>query len=140
MPGGGEGSPRAALDGGSALFIPAHSQQQEAAWGFMASTVLDDDVMTAFRTDPTRGGILPAITTPFERPEMNRPLDFFGGQNTTALYLDVYRDVPAVGLWGPHYTRANEAVRRAVQQVATGAATPADALAAAQAELEPLLR
>ncbi len=135
MPGAGEDSPRAALDGGSALFIPAHSANADAAWAFIQETILADDVMLAFRTDPTRGGVLPAITSVYSDPSMVRPLDFFGGQNTTALYLEVYEDVQAVGIWGQHYTTINDVVRVAIQRFALGQATAQEALDAAQREL-----
>lgn len=139
MPGAGEGSPRAALDGGSAVFIPAHSANVDAAWSFIENTVLADDVMLAFRTDPTRGGVLPAITSVYADPSMVRPLEFFGGQNTTELYLNVYQDVPAVGIWGADYTAINDVVRTAIQRFALGEATAQEALDAAQSELIALV-
>ncbi|MCU0514295.1 MAG: extracellular solute-binding protein [Anaerolineae bacterium] len=140
MPGGGEASPRAALDGGSALFIPAHSATADAAWAFIENTVLADDVMLAFRTDPTRGGVLPAITSVYADPSMVRPLAFFGEQNTTALYLEVYQNVPAVRIWGPDYTAINDVIRTAIQRFALGEATAEEALTAAQSELAEVVR
>jgi ABC-type glycerol-3-phosphate transport system substrate-binding protein len=140
MPGGAEDSPRAALDGGSALFIPAHTPNADAAWSFIENTILADDVMLAFRTDPTRGGVLPAITSVYADPSMVRPLEFFGGQNTTALYLEVYQDVPGVRIWGQHYTAINDTVSAAIQRFALGEATAQQALDAAQSELAAVVR
>ncbi|GAB4530882.1 MAG: hypothetical protein OHK0046_51640 [Anaerolineae bacterium] len=134
MPGGNAemGGARAALDGGSVLFIPAHSDQPEAARALMEYAVLNYDNALLWRTE---FGLFPGLTEIYSDPALEEPDPFFAGQVTNPLYLDVYSQVPSANIWGPDYTMMNEVVRVAIQRYATGQASAEEALESAQAEI-----
>lgn len=133
MPAGtGDNAARSALDGGSALFIPAHSDQSEAAWALMEYAILNYENALLWRT---AGGNFPVLSDVYDDPALEEPDAFFAGQMTTPLYLDVYNSVPAVNIWGPDYTMMNEVVSTAIQRYARGEMTAAEALETAQTEI-----
>ena len=133
MPGGTTaGSARAALDGGSALFIPKHSQQADAAWALMEYMSLNYDNVLWART---QHGLFPALTQTYDDPALQEPAAFFGGQVVNPLYLEVLNEVPQANIWGPNYTMINEVVSVGIQRYATGEVSAEAALQAAQEEI-----
>jgi ABC-type glycerol-3-phosphate transport system substrate-binding protein len=132
MPAGSaDNAARAALDGGSAVFILTHSDQIEAAWALAEYAKSGYESDLAWREN----GNFPAASGVYEDPIMLEPDPFFAGQVTNPVYLESLNSVPAVSIWGPNYTMINEVVSTAIQQFARGDMSAAEALAMAEAEI-----
>jgi lactose/L-arabinose transport system substrate-binding protein len=128
----GSGS-RVANDGGSAFVIPAAAEHPDEAWTFIEFILgRRENQLAMFEIS----GFIPSLETTYDDALFQQGDDFFAGQNTRAIYADVVERIPSVGIYGPNYDMMNAAVSAAIQSYALGTATAADALRAAQDEIE----
>ncbi|MEQ8401998.1 MAG: sugar ABC transporter substrate-binding protein [Silicimonas sp.] len=108
MPSVKEGGPRAANFGGSALLIPATSENPEAAFAYLLHAVgTPEGQVTMLREQ----GLVPSLLTALEHPYVQEPLEFWGGQ---AIWTDVLETLPDImQVRGtPHYGEANTIMAR----------------------------
>ena len=125
MPAMEEGQVRAANDGGSAFVIPEQSQNKEAAWAlteFLFGRV--ENQVAMFKSSD----FFPSLEAAYADPVFTEPDPFFADQPVRPTYVDVVKEVPIAYVYGPHYPEMNGFVATAIQKVATGQASPADAL------------
>ncbi len=86
------GNTLAAL-GGTYLSIPEHvpDEQKAAAWEVIKYLCTSPNAqITTFETIDA----FPALTTVFDDPVMNEPVDYFGGQKVRQLYAEVASEIP----------------------------------------------
>lgn len=125
MPAMKAGQVRAANDGGSGFMIPEQSKNKDAAWAFV-------EFVTARERSQNKifaaGDIFPSFEPAYGDPLYYEPDSFFGGQKTRQLYVQVVKQVPTAYIYGPNYQEINGYVQTAIQKVATGKMSPADAL------------
>lgn len=62
--------------GGTGLVIPAKSTHQQAAWTFAEFLLKPENAIKVY----TKAGAAPALLATLERPEINQPDPYFGGQ------------------------------------------------------------
>jgi ABC-type glycerol-3-phosphate transport system substrate-binding protein len=125
MPAMEEGQVRAANDGGSAFVIPEQSQNKEAAWAlteFLFGRV--ENQVAMFKSSD----FFPSLEAAYADPVFSEPDPFFADQAVRPTYVEVVKEVPIAYVYGPHYPEMNGFVATAIQKVATGEASPADAL------------
>src|SRR5688572_26689451 len=125
MPTMEEGQVRAANDGGSAFVIPEQSQNKEAAWAlteFLFGRV--ENQVAMFKSSD----FFPSLEAAYADPVFTEPDPFFADQPVRPIYVDVVKVVPIAYVYGPHYSEMNGFVATAIQKVATGQESPADAL------------
>jgi lactose/L-arabinose transport system substrate-binding protein len=125
MPAMEAGQVRAANDGGSAFVIPEQSQNKEAAWAlteFLFANV--DSQVAIFKASD----FLPSLEAAYADPVFSEPDPFFADQPVRPIYVDVVKEVPIAYVYGPHYPEMNGFVATAIQKVATGQMSAADAL------------
>ena len=125
MPAMEAGQVRAANDGGSAFVIPEQSENKEAAWAlteFLFGNV--DSQVAMFRSSD----FFPSLEAAYADPVFSEPDPFFADQPVRPTYVDVVKVVPIAYVYGPNYPEMNGFVATAIQKVATGQASPADAL------------
>ena len=125
MPAMEEGQVRAANDGGSAFVIPEQSQNKEAAWAlteFLFGRV--ENQVAMFKSSD----FFPSLEAAYADPVFSEPDPFFANQPVRPTYVEVVKQVPIAYVYGPHYPEMNGFVATAIQKVATGQASPADAL------------
>ena len=125
MPAMEEGQVRAANDGGSAFVIPEQSKNKEAAWAlteFLFGRV--ENQVAMFKSSD----FFPSLEAAYADPVFSEPDPFFADQPVRPTYVDVVKEVPIAYVYGPHYSEMNGFVATAIQKVATGEASPADAL------------
>ncbi|HEX6033722.1 MAG TPA: sugar ABC transporter substrate-binding protein [Anaerolineales bacterium] len=125
MPAMEEGQVRAANDGGSAFVIPEQSQNKEAAWAlteFLFGRV--ENQVAMFKSSD----FFPSLEAAYADPVFSEPDPFFADQAVRPTYVEVVKEVPIAYVYGPHYPEMNGFVATAIQKVATGQASPADAL------------
>ena len=125
MPTMEEGQVRTANDGGSAFVIPDQSQNKEAAWAlteFLFGKV--ESQVAMFKTSD----FFPSLEAAYTDPVFSETDPFFANQPVRQVYVDVVKQVPVAYVYGPHYPEMNGFVATAIQKVATGEMSPADAL------------
>ncbi|MGE5643307.1 MAG: ABC transporter substrate-binding protein [Byssovorax cruenta] len=125
MPAMKEGEVRGANDGGSAFVIPEQSQNKEAAWAlteFLFGRV--DNQVAMFKSSD----FFPSLEAAYADPVFSEPDPFFADQAVRPMYVDVVKEVPIAHVYGPYYPEMNGFVATAIQKVATGEMSPADAL------------
>jgi len=125
MPAMEEGQVRAANDGGSAFVIPEQSKNKAAAWAlteFLFGRV--ENQVAMFKSSD----FFPSLEAAYADPVFNEPDPFFADQAVRPTYVDVVKEVPIAYVYGPNYPEMNGFVATAIQKVATGEASPADAL------------
>ena len=125
MPAMKEGQARAANDGGSAFVIPEQSQNKEAAWAlteFLFGHV--EQQVAMFKSSD----FFPSLEAAYADPVFQEPDPFFANQAVRPTYVEVVKQVPIAHVYGPHYPEMNGFVATAIQKVATGQMSPADAL------------
>jgi lactose/L-arabinose transport system substrate-binding protein len=125
MPAMKEGQVRAANDGGSAFVIPEQSQNKEAAWAlteFLFGRV--ENQVAMFKSSD----FFPSLEAAYTDPVFSEPDPFFADQAVRPMYVDVVKEVPIAHVYGPYYPEMNGFVATAIQKVATGQMSPADAL------------
>jgi len=125
MPAMEEGQVRAANDGGSAFVIPEQSKNKEAAWAlteFLFGRV--ENQVAMFKSSD----FFPSLEAAYADPVFTEPDPFFADQPVRPTYVEVVKEVPIAYVYGPHYPEMNGLVATAIQKVATGQASPADAL------------
>lgn len=120
-----EGQVRAANDGGSAFVIPEQSQNKEAAWAlteFLFGQV--ENQVAMFKSSD----FFPSLEAAYADPVFTETDPFFADQPVREMYVDVVKQVPVAYVYGPHYPEMNGFVATAIQKVATGEMSAADAL------------
>jgi lactose/L-arabinose transport system substrate-binding protein len=125
MPAMKSGDVRAANDGGSAFVIPEQSKNKEAAWAlteFLFGHV--EQQVAMFKSSD----FFPSLEAAYADPVFQEPDPFFADQAVRPIYVDVVKQVPIAHVYGPHYPEMNGFVATAIQKVATGQMSPADAL------------
>lgn len=125
MPAMAEGQVRGANDGGSAFVIPEQSQNKEAAWAlteFLFGRV--ESQVAMFKSSD----FFPSLEAAYADPVFTEPDAFFADQSVRPIYVDVVKEVPIAHVYGPHYPEMNGFVATAIQKVATGEMSAADAL------------
>jgi ABC-type glycerol-3-phosphate transport system substrate-binding protein len=119
------GQVRAANDGGSTFVIPDQSKNKDAAWAFIQFTLgRDQSQLKLFALSD----FIPSLETTYSNPLFIEPDSFFGGQVTRKVYTDVVQQIPQAYVYGPYYSQMNTLVSTAIQKVATGKMSAADAL------------
>jgi ABC-type glycerol-3-phosphate transport system substrate-binding protein len=125
MPAFKAGEVRAANDGGSAFVIPDQSKNKEAAWAlteFLFGHV--EQQVAMFKSSD----FFPSLEAAYTDPVFSEPDPFFANQAVRPTYIDVVKEVPIAYVYGPHYPEMNGFVATAIQKVATGQMSAADAL------------
>jgi lactose/L-arabinose transport system substrate-binding protein len=125
MPTMEEGQVRGANDGGSAFVIPEQSQNKEAAWAlteFLFGRV--ENQVAMFKSSD----FFPSLEAAYADPAFSETDPFFADQPVREIYVDVVKEVPIAYVYGPNYPEMNGFVATAIQKVAIGEASPADAL------------
>ena len=125
MPTMEEGQVRAANDGGSAFVIPEQSENKEAAWAlteFLFGRV--ENQVAMFKSSD----FFPSLEAAYDDPVFDETDPFFADQPVREIYVDVVKEVPIAYVYGPYYSEMNGFVATAIQKVATGEMSPADAL------------
>jgi lactose/L-arabinose transport system substrate-binding protein len=125
MPAAADGQVRAANDGGSAFVIPDQSQNKEAAWAlteFLFGRV--ENQVAMFKSSD----FFPSLEAAYDDPVFSETDPFFADEAVRETYVDVVKQVPIAYVYGPHYSEMNSFVATAIQKVATGQASAADAL------------
>ena len=125
MPAMEEGQVRAANDGGSAFVITEQSQNKQAAWAlteFLFGRV--ENQVAMFKSSD----FFPSLEAAYADPVFTEPDPFFADQAVRPTYVDVVKEVPIAYVYGPHYPEMNGFVATAIQKVATGQASPEEAL------------
>jgi ABC-type glycerol-3-phosphate transport system substrate-binding protein len=124
--------PRTSNDGGSTFVIPAKAPNPEAAWAFVEYTLGNRDSQLAmFEVS----GFIPSLETTYDDELFEQGQDFFGGQNTFAIYADTVMKIPSAGIYGPNYDMMNAVVSSAIQLYATGEQSAEEALQEAAAQV-----
>jgi ABC-type glycerol-3-phosphate transport system substrate-binding protein len=135
MPAGPAGGTRAANDGGSTFVINANSDNPDAAWAFIEFTLGNrDEALKMFAIS----GFIPALETTYDDALFQEGDPYFAGQNVRQIYAEVVAEIPAAGIYGPHYGEMNSVVSFAIQQYAAGMSAE-DALSEAADELRASL-
>ncbi|MBA2667951.1 MAG: extracellular solute-binding protein [Trueperaceae bacterium] len=87
------GGIRASNLGGSALAIPASTQNPELAYAFVVNALADEEnqlnILENF-------GLTPSLLSLLDAPELDEPVEYFGGQAVWVDILGTLGDVPAV--------------------------------------------
>ena len=122
-----EGDPRVAHLGSWTYVMPTNRDQPDAAWLFM-QWALSDEVQHALAA----GGGLPALTSSFEDPALVEALPYWTQELTS---LSEAKSRPRIPEWGAISDILQEDISNAI----SGQATPADALASADADLRGVL-
>lgn len=125
MPAMAEGQVRGANDGGSAFVIPEQSQNKEAAWAlteFLFGRV--ENQVAMFKSSD----FFPSLEAAYADPVFSEPDPFFANQAVRPTYVEVVKEVPIAYVYGPYYPEMNSFVATAIQKVATGEMSAADAL------------
>jgi lactose/L-arabinose transport system substrate-binding protein len=125
MPAMAAGQARAANDGGSAFVIPEESKNKEAAWAlteFLFGKV--ESQVAMFKSSD----FFPSLEAAYADPVFSETDPFFADEPVRQTYVDVVKEVPIAYVYGPHYSEMNGLVATAIQKVATGQMSVADAL------------
>lgn len=117
--------------GGSFMAIPEQSKKKEAAWEFLKFVCCSADGQNAIFKN---SGIFPAFKPAWDDPLYGKPVDFFGGQKTYALWTEIAADVPA-NLIHPADRRANDIVGNEFTKVEKLGKDPVQAMKDAEAEV-----
>ncbi len=125
MPAMKDGQVRSANDGGSNVVIPEQSQNKETAWA-LAEWLFGrpENQVAIFKAND----IFPSLETAYTDPVFSEPDPFFDNQQVRSIYVDAVKVIPVAFVYGPNYALMNTYVATAIQKVATGAASPQDAL------------
>ena len=70
----------------------------------------------------------PSLEAAYDDPIFGETDPFFADQPVRQIYVDVVKEVPIAYVYGPYYSEMNGFVATAIQKVATGEMSPADAL------------
>jgi ABC-type glycerol-3-phosphate transport system substrate-binding protein len=88
-----------ATQGGTSMSIPTGSKHQDEAW-----SVIDFCNLTkAVLEDHNQRGILPTYIPALKDPSISKAWDYYGGQKTGELYLELSKDMPRIyqSPWAP---------------------------------------
>lgn len=125
MPAFAAGQVRAANDGGSSFVIPDQGQNKTAAWAlteFLFGRV--DSQVAMFKASD----FFPSLEAAYADPVFSEPDKFFADEAVRQIYVDVVKQVPVAFVYGPNYSEMNGFVATAIQKVASGQMSAADAL------------
>lgn len=133
------GGVRASNLGGSALAVPASSENPQLAFDFVKNALADVDNQLTILFDY---GLTPSLLPLLDSPELAGPVEFFGGQPVWADILGTLGSVPPVAgsqffqearevmiavtndYLDGNYASAQEALDRAAQQIAQATGLP----------------
>ncbi len=133
------GGVRASNLGGSALAIPASSDNPELAYDFVVNALADEENQLEILFEY---GLTPSLLSLQGNPALNQGVDFFGGQAIWQDILGTLGDVPAVSgtqffqearnvmivvvndYLDGNYASAQEALDQAAQQIAASTGLP----------------
>jgi len=125
MPAMKAGQVRTANDGGSNFVIPEQSQNKDAAWALSEWLFGNTENQVAiFKAND----IFPSLESAYEDPFFSEPDKFFGDQVVRQTYVEMVKIIPVGYVYGPFYSQMNGFVATAIQKVATGQMSVADAL------------
>ncbi|HEX5414173.1 MAG TPA: extracellular solute-binding protein [Chloroflexota bacterium] len=88
-----------ATQGGTSMSIPTGSKYHDEAW-----SVIDFCNLTlAVLEDHNQRGILPTYIPALQDPSVQKKWDYYGGENTGALYLELAKEMPPIyqSPWAP---------------------------------------
>ncbi|MBV7328586.1 extracellular solute-binding protein [Chloroflexi bacterium TSY] len=93
-----------ATHGGTSVSIPKGAANVEAAWSIIEFTHLTDAVLQ----DVIERGIIPSWIPAIENELVQEPYDYYAGQNTGALYLELAESMPRIfqSPWAPEFHTA----------------------------------
>ena len=99
----GTGVPTA-THGGTSVSIPKGAEHVEAAWSIIEFTHLTDAVLQ----DVIERGIIPSWKPAIESEIVMEPYDYYEGQNTGELYLELGNSMPRIfqSPWSPEFHTA----------------------------------
>jgi lactose/L-arabinose transport system substrate-binding protein len=125
MPAYEPGGVRSANQGGSNFFIPADSQNKDAAWAFIEYVNLDPDhhVQQFAYSD-----YFPAVESTYDDPLFLEPDPYFGDQVTRVVYAEVAQEMPAAFIYGEYAVTMSGAASTALQNYAMGNMSAEEAL------------
>jgi lactose/L-arabinose transport system substrate-binding protein len=117
------GGVRASNLGGSALAIPASSQNQELAYDFVVNALANEENQLRILFDY---GLTPSLLPLLDSPRLDQGVEFFGGQAVWADILGTLGEVPAVS-GTQYFQEAREVMIGIVNQYLDGAFPTAQA-------------
>ncbi|MEM7127627.1 MAG: extracellular solute-binding protein [Chloroflexota bacterium] len=93
-----------ATHGGTSVSIPKGADNVEAAWSIIEFTHLTDAVLQ----DVIERGIIPSWKPAIENEIVQEPYDYYEGQNTGELYLELGNSMPRIfqSPWSPEFHTA----------------------------------
>jgi len=88
-----------ATQGGTSMSIPGGSKYQDQAWSIIDFCNLTKAVLE----DHNQRGILPTYIPALQDPSVQKKWDYYGGENTGALYLELSKEMPHIyqSPWAP---------------------------------------
>lgn len=88
-----------ATQGGTSMSIPTGSKYQDQAWAVIDFANLTNAVLE----DHNQRGILPTYIPALQDPSVQKKWDYYGGENTGALYLELAKAMPQIyqSPWAP---------------------------------------
>lgn len=118
--------------GGSFYAIPEQSQNKEAAWKLVQFLTTDPEIqLAAFESI----GAFPAVTSVYDDPSFEEPLEFLAGQQARELFASVAQNIEGVAT-NPNDQLAEEIVNTALSEVLDEGRDIDEALAEAQQLIE----
>jgi ABC-type glycerol-3-phosphate transport system substrate-binding protein len=125
MPAYTSGGVRASNQGGSAYFIPAGSQNPEAAKAFIEYVDLNTaNLVSEF----VYSDYFPANKATYSDPYFQEADPYFAGQVTRTIFSEVAQNIPYGYIYGQYAVTMSNNGARALQNVAMGSMTAEDAL------------
>lgn len=126
-----------ASQGGTYLCIPENvpAEQKAAAWEIIKYlTTSPNAQLITFKTIDA----FPALTTVYNDPVMNEPVEYFGGQKVRLIYADVARNIPAMTV-SEYDAIINAIFGNAVTDVLVNGKTPEEAYKKALNDISSVL-
>nr|WP_235062628.1 ABC transporter substrate-binding protein [Thalassobacillus devorans] len=103
--------------GGSYIAIPAETEHSKEAYEFAKWLVSPENQLKSF----TESGLFPSAPEVYEMEAFkNNKDEYFGGQNTAAVFAEAAKEIPEV-YKGPKYVTVNNEVLTALRNVQEGA-------------------
>ena len=112
------------------MAIPEISKNKDAAWEFVKHAMCTVEGQNAIFKG---SGFLPSYKPAWKDPIYDEPVEFYGGQKTFRLWLEIAEGVPAVAVH-PDDLQANDIVGAEFGKVEKEDKDPAQAMKDAEAE------